>query len=184
MGKATALGYIAIWFHIHYYYLYSDEYMNREDAVMADDVRKAWKTVREQAEKVLGERFWHDIAGILPRPGPNLDLYETSTHVVAAIELPGLRTPDRLRLSTDGRSLMIRGEIHSDYEVDDDELVLSERWKGRFQRSVRLPHEVEKSGIRARLSDGLLVVYLTKIQQGTEEDIPINVATDPPDKRG
>lgn len=145
---------------------------------MTADAGNAWKSVREQAGRVLGERFWNDIAGILPRPGPSLDLYETTTYVVAAIELPGLRLPDRIRLSTDGRSLMIRGELHPDYEVDEDELVLSERWKGRFQRAVRLPHEVQKNGIKARLRDGLLVVQLTKVQQAAEEAIPIVVESE------
>lgn len=142
-----------------------------------DDPKALWKTIQSHANKAIGEDFWNDIAGLIPKPGPRIDIYETDGEVVVVVELPGLSTLQAIRLNCNGQFLHLRGEIHHEYPVDDDALFLSERFYGKFQRKVRLPCDVFTEDAVTGYRNGLLVVRFRR--KPREEDKPIPLPDNP-----
>jgi HSP20 family protein len=127
-----------------------------------NDPKALWNAIKGQANKTLGEDFWHDISRLIPNPGPRVDIFETSGEVVVVVELPGLSSLDAIKLSLVDRQLMMKGEIRCDYPVEEEELSLSERFYGKFQRSIPLPHDVEADGVATNYRLGLLTVRFRK----------------------
>lgn len=107
---------------------------------------------------------------------PAVNLYDTSSHYFATVELPGLSTCD-FELSFTGDTLTLRGNRLPHGEVRDESYRRQERPFGPWSRSITLPTKVDAERIRARLSLGVLTVELPKL-----EDVPtrqISVTTDP-----
>lgn len=127
-----------------------------------NDPKALWSAIQNQANKALGEDFWHDISRLIPNPGPRMDIYETGDEVVVILELPGLMSLDSIKMSLIDRHLLLKGELRCDYPVDEDELSLSERFYGKFQRKVSLPHDVEADGVSTSYRLGLLTVRFRK----------------------
>jgi HSP20 family protein len=137
------------------------------------DSKELWKAIRNQAGKTLGEDFWHDIAGLLPNPGPHIDVYETTEEVFVVVELPGLSGLEGIRLQLTGRRLQLKGEMIRDYPVEEEELFISERFSGKFMRSLELPHEVSAGGVKTSFRDGLLTLCFRKKPTEPVQMIPL-----------
>ncbi len=105
---------------------------------------------------------------------PALDVYEEKDDIVVHAELPGLKKED-IEISLHSGLLSISGERKVE-RTDNGESRRSERYYGRFSRTVTLPSPVDSDKVQASYKDGVLVVRLPK----TEEAKPrqINVSTD------
>jgi HSP20 family protein len=92
-------------------------------------------------------------------------------------ELPGMDEKDVEILVDDG-VLTIRGEKKS--ETEDQGRRFSERYYGRFERSIALPYEVEEDKANASFQNGVLTVTLPKSARAQEKAkrIAINAKKD------
>jgi HSP20 family protein len=90
---------------------------------------------------------------------PALDVYEDKENLVVALEVPGMRKEDFQIALHDG-VLSISGERRLESKGANPTGYLSERFEGRFQRSVTLPKQVQSDGVRAAYRDGILTVTL------------------------
>lgn len=105
---------------------------------------------------------------------PALDLHEDKDNFVAKIELPGMKKEDIDVTLHDG-VLSISGERKSEEKFENAEVYRSERFFGRFQRSVTLPAPVAADKIKAQYKDGILTVTLPKTEESKPKQIDVQV---------
>lgn len=111
----------------------------------------------------LIDDFTRGFAGRLPMFGgagwPQTDVVETDTEYRVTAELPGLEEKD-IDVMLEGDVLTIKGE--KNVESDDGNAVMSERYHGKFQRSMQLGGEVQADKVSASFKNGVLTVTLPK----------------------
>ena len=90
---------------------------------------------------------------------PTLEVNASDKDVRVSAELPGIDEKD-IEVLVDDDVLTIRGEKKS--ETEDAGRGFSERWYGRFERSIALPFEVEDERAEASFKNGVLTVTLPK----------------------
>ena len=105
---------------------------------------------------------------------PALDLYEGNDNVTAIVELPGMRKED-IEISLQDGMLTISGERKSE-TAEGDKAERTERYVGKFRRSISLPTQVDASKVTATYRDGILTVTLPKAEEAKPKQIQVNVA--------
>jgi HSP20 family protein len=105
---------------------------------------------------------------------PALDLYEDKDNFVVKAELPGMKRED-LEVSLHEGSLSISGERKSEEKHAEAEVYRTERFFGRFQRTVTLPTAVAADKVKAAYKDGVLTITLPKTEEAKPKHIGVNV---------
>jgi HSP20 family protein len=90
---------------------------------------------------------------------PNVEVNETGNEVKVIAELPGLEEKD-VNLELRDGLLTISGEKRS--ETEDKERRFSERYYGRFERSVPV-NDIDQDKVEASFKNGVLTVTLPKL---------------------
>lgn len=103
---------------------------------------------------------------------PAVDVYEDKDKITVRAELPGMKKED-IEVTVVGETLTISGERKHEEEKKEGEVYRSERYLGRFQRSVILPTEVDPNKVQATYKDGVLTVTLPKSEQAKRKQIEI-----------
>lgn len=104
------------------------------------------------------EPFWHRTAGTLL---PAIDVVEDDKTYIVSAELPGLDEKS-VSVTLSGDLLVLKGEKSEEKEEKDKNRYLSERCYGCFERSFRLPENVERDKVSAEFGKGVLRVRLPK----------------------
>ena len=89
-------------------------------------------------------------------------------------ELPGMKKED-IDVSLHDGALSISGERKSEEKLENAEVYRSERFFGRFQRTVALPATVDAAKISAQYKDGVLTVTLPKAEEAKPKQIDVQV---------
>lgn len=105
---------------------------------------------------------------------PAIDLYEDKDNFFVKAELPGMKKED-IDISLHDGSLSISGERKTDTTHQNDEVYRSERFFGRFQRTIGLPAPVATDKVTAQYRDGILTVTLPKTEEAKPKHIDVNV---------
>lgn len=105
---------------------------------------------------------------------PAMDLYEDKDNFVLKAELPGMKKED-IEISLHEGVLTISGERKSEGEHKEGDTYRSERFFGRFHRTMSLPRPVAGEKVSASYKDGILTVTLPKAEEAKPKQIPINV---------
>ena len=79
---------------------------------------------------------------------PALDIFEDKDSLVVKAELPGMKR-EEIEVSLHDGSLSISGERKTETKHEDAEVYRSERFVGRFQRTVTLPTPVAGDKVKA-----------------------------------
>jgi HSP20 family protein len=104
---------------------------------------------------------------------PALDLYQNNDNVVAVIELPGMRKED-IDISLHDGMLTIAGERQiSSGEGENAER--TERFSGKFRRSISLPTRVDAGKVNATYKDGILTVTLPKAEEAKPKKVEVTI---------
>lgn len=103
---------------------------------------------------------------------PALDVYEEKDHYTVKVELPGVNK-EEVKLSLEKGTLTISGERKSDFSKENGELYHSERFYGRFQRTINLPESLDANKVKASYKDGVLTVTLPKSEEAKPKQIDI-----------
>jgi HSP20 family protein len=106
---------------------------------------------------------------------PAFDVYEDKDNMYVRAELPGMRKED-IDLSLHNGSLSISGERKGEEKLTDAEVYRSERFFGRFQRTITLPTLVTTDKIKATYKDGILSVTLPKAEEAKPKHIDVAVS--------
>ncbi len=106
---------------------------------------------------------------------PALDVYEDKDNIYVKAELPGMKK-EAIDLSLHDGTLSISGERRSEEKHEDAEVYRTERFFGRFQRTVTLPAPVAAEKVKAQYKDGILTVTLPKTEESKPKHIEVNVS--------
>ncbi len=104
--------------------------------------------------------------------GPALDLYEDKDNLIVKAELPGMKK-EEIDISLHDGTLTIVGERKPEEKYAEAETSRSERFFGRFQRTVTLSKLVEASKAKATYQDGILTVTLPKAEAAKPKQIEV-----------
>lgn len=106
---------------------------------------------------------------------PPLDVYQDKDHVFVTTELPGMKKED-IEISLHENTLSISGERKQERKAGEGESYRTERFFGRFHRSVTLPVPVQTDGVKAQYKEGVLTVTLVKAEEAKPKQIDVQVS--------
>jgi len=107
---------------------------------------------------------------------PNVDISENDEEIRLSAELPGIEEDD-VEVSLDGDLLTIKGEKKDEREEKEKGYHRVESLAGSFQRSFRLPAEVDPETVTARFDRGVLTVRVPKPEQARPQVRSIPITT-------
>ena len=105
---------------------------------------------------------------------PQADAAATEGAYQIELELPGVDDGD-IEITLHDNVLMIKGEKRAEREEKGKSYYFSERSYGAFQRSFRLPGDVNAEQINADFAKGILTVTLPKVAESEEKAKRIKV---------
>ncbi len=135
-----------------------------------------WASLRDEMSNLLELPLWANNgrqAQLFSGWAPALDLYQNTDNVVAVVELPGMRKED-IEISLHDGTLTIGGERTSGAS-NGETAERSERFSGKFRRSISLPTRVDSGKVSATYKDGILTVTLPKAEEAKPKQIKVNV---------
>jgi HSP20 family protein len=134
-----------------------------------------WMSLREDLNSLFESPFWSGVgrAGqLFSGWSPALDLYQNNDNVVAVVELPGMRRKD-IEISLHDGTLTISGERRSETS-NGEKTERTERYIGKFRRSITLPVRVDANKVSASYQDGILTVTMPKAEEARPKQIPVS----------
>jgi HSP20 family protein len=105
---------------------------------------------------------------------PAVDLYEDNDHLIVRVELPGMNK-ESIDISLHEGVLTVAGERKAEELPAGSEAYRSERFYGRFQRTLDLPKPVEADRVSAHYRDGILTITLPKTEEAKPRQIEVNI---------
>lgn len=105
---------------------------------------------------------------------PTTDIQESDKAYTVTMELPGVEEKD-LDVEFAGDMLTVKGEKKSERSEKDENYHLSERTYGSFERSFRLPDDVDGAKATATFAKGVLSIALPKQPSAKPKARKINV---------
>jgi len=135
-----------------------------------------WANLRDDLDTLLDLPFWNTSSRqsqLFSGWTPSLDLYQNNDNIVAVVELPGMRKED-IEISLQDGTLTISGERKEERGTEDG-ATRTERYTGKFRRSITLPTRVDANKVNATYKDGILTVTLPKAEEAKPKQIQINL---------
>jgi HSP20 family protein len=133
-----------------------------------------WSNLRDDLNSFFELPFWENLG----RPGqlfsgwsPALDVYHNNDNVIAVIELPGMGKED-IEISLHDGTLTIAGE-RVNKSRNGEKAERTERYVGKFRRSITLPARVDANKVSAIYRDGILTVTLPKAEEAKPKQIQV-----------
>ncbi len=140
------------------------------------EIEKFFETLMDEPFRNLIKNRFYNLEP-LTRSGalkPSLDMIDKKDRLIVKAELPGINIDD-VKISILDGVLNIKGETKEEKNIEKDEYYYSEITKGTYERSVRLPHKVKESKIKATYTDGILEVELPKAEESKPKEIKVKV---------
>ena len=81
-----------------------------------------------------------------------------------------------IEISLHDGTLTIAGERKAESASNGDNATRTERFTGKFRRSVTLPTRVDANKVNATYKDGILTVTLPKAEEAKPKQIQVNVS--------
>lgn len=105
---------------------------------------------------------------------PATDVYEKPEKVVLVMDMPGVSF-DSVHVNIVEGELVVTG--HVGHGEDEDDYVLYREYDvGHYHRHFGLPEMIDRPGIEAAMTDGVLTVTMPKTEEVQPRRIPIRVA--------
>jgi HSP20 family protein len=114
-------------------------------------------------------------SGLFSGWSPALDVYDDKDHLVVKVELPGLKK-EEIEISLHDGTLTVSGERKLEEDVNEGQTFRSERFFGKFQRSLTLPTAVDSTKVKAAYKDGILTVELPKAEEAKPKQIEVSIS--------
>jgi HSP20 family protein len=152
--------------------------INRYQRYSPSDLSRAFDrlaTLREEMDGLFENSFrsFFRTPGSFSSWSPAIDVYQDKDQFTVVAEVSGMKK-EELVLSLHDGVLTISGERKR--EEKPEQGFRSERFYGRFQRSVTLPASVDPSKVKASYQDGLLKVVLPKSEEAKPKQIEVAVS--------
>lgn len=135
-----------------------------------------WSTLRDDLNTLFDLSMWSGSerqGQLLNGWSPVLDLYQNKDNVIARLELPGMRKED-IEISLHDGTLSVSGERKIESAAA-EKVERSERYVGKFRRSITLPSRIDAGKVSASYRDGILSVILPKAEEAKPKQIQVSV---------
>jgi HSP20 family protein len=134
-----------------------------------------WGNLRDELDSFFDMPFWSGFGRsgqLFTGWSPALDLYESGDHLVALVEVPGMRKED-IDISLQDGTLTICGERKQE-STNGETAQRTERYVGTFRRSITLPTRVDAGKVSATYENGILKVTLPKAEEAKPKQIQVS----------
>lgn len=101
-----------------------------------------------------------------------INAYRQGDEYVVECSLPGVKKDD-VEIHIENDILTIRGNVREKTEVKEDSYQLREIRQGSYQRSLRLPFEVEADKVQATFTDGIVNVTLHPTEKAKQRGVKV-----------
>lgn len=109
--------------------------------------------------------------GTATSSNPPIALFRRDDRVLLQALVPGL-SAEAVRLEIDGDTLTLAGEWPEPV-IEGARAEHVERPRGRFERRLRLPFDIDAAKVEARLADGVLEVEIVQAPQSAPRRIEV-----------
>ncbi len=109
------------------------------------------------------------------RYGLALDVEEDSDAYILRADLPGVKLEDII-VNIHDDVLTISAETAAESLDENSRVLIRERRRGKFTRSLRFPVDVRGDAVAANFDNGVLNVRVPKAEEAKPRQIPVNVA--------
>lgn len=123
-------------------------------------------------ESFVGPRWGWALSGV--GEGLAVDMYETDNDIVVTAAVPGVK-PEDIDISITGDTLTIKGESKREEKIERANYICQERRYGSFQRTLRLPVDVQADKAEAVFEHGVLKLTLPKAEAVKPKTIEVRV---------
>jgi len=123
-------------------------------------------TLREAMDRLFDDAFTRPLSMGGVSALPSLDVYETADELVVKAVVPGLKAED-VNITVTADMLTLRGEYKQDNgnNGNTEATYHIREWRGgAFERSIRLPVDVQTDKARADFENGILTITLPKAE--------------------
>ena len=103
---------------------------------------------------------------------PKVDILDKADALVVRAEMPGIKKED-LEITIAGDRLTFEARREFKEEEKKDEFYRHEMAYGRLFRTVHLPVEIRVDEVKAELENGILEVYLPKVEELTPHKVEV-----------
>ena len=103
---------------------------------------------------------------------PPVNVFRKNDDFVVVVELPGVEKTT-LDIQVKGRTIRIAGVKSVEYP-ENSSLHRRERLKGRFDRSINIPVEIDADKTKAEYHDGVLALFLPRAEQDKPKTIKLS----------
>lgn len=133
-------------------------------------------TIRDEIDNIFnhafGPFFESTVQTQLTGWVPAVDLYQDKDNLTVKCELPGMKKED-IAISLHEGVLTISGERKHEEKKQEGEVYRTERYEGRFSRSLSIPSKVNADKINATYKEGVLTVTLPKAEESKPKQIQV-----------
>ena len=143
----------------------------------------AFESLQDEIDRVF-DQFRHDFKlpslttkneiGMPQVMMPRIEVSETDGTLEVSAELPGVTEKDIDVTATDNM-LTIKAEKKMETKEEKDNIFVSERSYGMFQRTIPLSFEIDPSSVEANFANGVLKVSLPKPPEVQQKSNKIEV---------
>jgi HSP20 family protein len=142
------------------------------------DPMREMLSMREQMDRLVNQFFGRGggeeaEGGVTGGWTPPVEIYDTGDALMVRVELPGVAKED-VHVEVHEQTLSLRRERKPDPSVKEGQYYRQERVYGPFQRSFRLPTQVDTAKVQATYRDGLLELKLPKSEAAKPKRISIS----------
>ena len=125
--------------------------------------RRNWPVLRDFSElRAPFEGRW-----------PKVDMVDRENDVLVHAELPGVKRED-LEVSVTDRTVTVKAKTTTEQKEEKDQYVRREMTRGEFERTLRLPQEIDTNGVQANLKDGVLELVLPKLKSTPRKTVTVS----------
>jgi len=105
---------------------------------------------------------------------PACEIAEGDDHYLMSVDLPGMKK-EEIKIEVADHVLTVSGERKREMDFDKSQKVQRyEKAYGYFKRSFTLPATVETGKVEARYEEGVLTLWLPKVQEAKPRQIEIH----------
>jgi len=114
---------------------------------------------------------WFGESDVLWRP--MADIIEKEQSYEIKVDVPGMKKDD-INISIKDSILTLSGEKTEEHEEENRNFFRKERAYGKFERSFRVPQDIDPDSIKAKYEDGVLTVEVPKSEKSKHKEIAIH----------
>ena len=132
-------------------------------------------TLRDEFDRLFDFSWPSRDTGLLGGWSPALDVYDDKDNLVVTLEVPGMKK-EEIEISLHDGMLTVSGERKDEREQTEGQAFRSERYFGKFQRSLSLPTAVNANKVKASYKDGILTIHLPKAEEAKPKQISVSAS--------